>query len=261
MAVLLFCAGSLTTLAMAGLPGGAPVQADGPSARVGWDPRVAGPLPPPIMPSPASMPLLRPPMPHPVSAIGTNGLVVAAATNGNAISKGAEVSTPIDKEALSAQGRAIVGEFFTTLKGELEAAIKDGGPASAVDMCQVRAPAIAASMSDGSGWEVGRTSLKLRNPNNAPDPWEKAVLEDFEARKAAGEEVKPMAYSEVVTADGEKQFRFMKAIPVAGVCLACHGDAISPDVAAAIDEAYPSDQATGYEVGDVRGAFTLTKPL
>jgi hypothetical protein len=182
-------------------------------------------------------------------------------SNGASSKTPVDDTTPVDTEELQAEARAIVGDFFTTLKTELETAIKDGVPASAVEMCQVRAPEIAAAMSDKSRWEVGRTSLKRRNPNNEPNPWERAVLEDFEARKAAGEEVKPVAYSEVMMADGEKQFRFMKAIPVGGVCLACHGDSIAPYVASAIDEAYPSDRATGSQLGDVRGAFTLTKPL
>jgi hypothetical protein len=53
----------------------------------------------------------------------------------------------------------------------------------------------------------------------------------------------------------------MKAIPTGEICLACHGESISPDVATAIREAYPQDQATGFSLGDIRGAFTLSKPL
>ena len=53
----------------------------------------------------------------------------------------------------------------------------------------------------------------------------------------------------------------MKAIPTADLCLACHGESINPDIAAAIDEAYPEDQARGFKSGDIRGAFSLSKPL
>ena len=70
-----------------------------------------------------------------------------------------------------------------------------------------------------------------------------------------------MAYAEVVEAADGKTFRFMKAIPTAEVCLACHGSDITPEVAAAIDERYPDDMARGYSLGDVRGAFSLSKPL
>jgi hypothetical protein len=52
----------------------------------------------------------------------------------------------------------------------------------------------------------------------------------------------------------------MKAIPAGEVCLACHGAAITPEVAAALDAAYPEDQARGYALGDVRRAFSVSKP-
>jgi hypothetical protein len=161
-----------------------------------------------------------------------------------------------------AEAKAIIEEFFSTLKGELKAAIMQGGPVNAITVCQRRAPSIALELSEKTGWEVGRTSLKLRNASlNAPDAWELKVLEQFEVRKAEGEDVKTMAYSEVVEEDGKKAFRFMKAVPTGKVCLNCHGTEITPEVIEALDAAYPQDQARGYELGDIRGAFTLSKPL
>lgn len=35
--------------------------------------------------------------------------------------------------------------------------------------------------------------------------------------------------------------------------LGCHGSAITPDVEVALAEKYPTDKATGYAVGDLRG--------
>jgi hypothetical protein len=161
-----------------------------------------------------------------------------------------------------AEAKTIVQEFATTLQGELQAAMKEGGPTNAISVCQDRAPAIAADLAERSGWQVGRTSLKTRNTaRNAPDAWEAEVLADFDARRAAGEDVQPMAYAAVVESDDGKTFRFMKAIPTTEVCLACHGSDITPEVAAAIDERYPDDMARGYSLGDVRGAFSLSKPL
>lgn len=87
------------------------------------------------------------------------------------------------------------------------------------------------------------------------------VLEQFEGRKAAGEDVKGMEHVEIVKTDAQDRIRFMKAIPTAGVCIACHGESIADDVVAAIDKSYPADLARGYKLGDVRGAFSLSKPL
>ena len=129
-------------------------------------------------------------------------------------------------------------------------------------MCTVKAPEIAGSVADASGWSVARTSLKLRNQGNAPDAWEQKVLEDFEVRKAGGEVAKTLDFSEVVELDGIKTFRYMKAIPTDAVCLNCHGgDNVKAEVAEKLQALYSDDQARGYHEGDLRGAFTLQKTL
>jgi len=157
--------------------------------------------------------------------------------------------------------KKIVKQFMGELKGELMSAMKKGGPINALQVCNTKAKVITQQVADEHQMDVGRTSLKLRSPANAPDAWEAKVLADFEKRKASGEDVKPMAYAEVVEADGGKQFRFMKAIPVAKPCLTCHGDKVKPEVLTKISELYPQDKAIGYQLGQVRGAFTITKNL
>lgn len=160
-----------------------------------------------------------------------------------------------------AEARGLVKEFSTSLQGQLQTAMKEGGPVTAIQVCNVQAPAIARNLAYQSGWEVKRTSLKLRNSANRPDAWETKVLQAFEARKAAAEDVTAMEYSEVVEADGSKTFRYMKAIPTGELCLMCHGSEINPEVQKELKRSYPGDQATGYEPGAIRGAFTLSKPL
>jgi len=160
------------------------------------------------------------------------------------------------------QARVIIKQFATTLKGELQSAMKSGGPINAVGVCQERAPAIAAALAEQSGWEVGRTSLKTRNTAlNAPDLWEQRVLKQFDDLNGSGADAASMTYAEVVEDEDGKAYRFMKAIPTGQVCLACHGSEIEPGLAEALNAAYPDDQARGYAAGDIRGAFTLSKPL
>ena len=107
------------------------------------------------------------------------------------------------------------------------------------------------------------TSLKPRNPDNAPDAWETKVLQDFEQRKAAGEDPAKLEYSEKIVSNGKEELRYMKAIVIAAdaPCLTCHGDKIDPAVGAKLKTLYPQDQATGYKQGDIRGAFTITQPM
>ncbi len=148
-----------------------------------------------------------------------------------------------------------------TLKEHLSTAIAAGGVSSAIEVCNLVAPEIAQAESLARGWKTGRTSLKVRNPANTPDSWELEVLKRFEARKAAGAEPETLDHAEIVSADGLRSFRYMKAIVTMPVCLNCHGSSLAPDVAARLDDLYPEDQARGYAVGDLRGAFTVVQPL
>lgn len=158
------------------------------------------------------------------------------------------------------ESRAAAQELGGALKSVLVAAMQAGGPVSAISVCNGKAPQIAGEISTRRGLEVGRTSLKFRNPANAPDSWERAVLERFEQEKAAGAAVDSLEFSETVSTEAGSEFRYMKAIPTGEVCLACHGSALAPEVAARIAELYPQDAATGFSAGDIRGAFTITIP-
>ncbi|MFA5924099.1 MAG: DUF3365 domain-containing protein [Methylococcaceae bacterium] len=170
----------------------------------------------------------------------------------------AEPAPPVDKAALAEQAKAAVQALGGALKAELEAAMRAGGPVAALSVCQIKAPELAKAISAEQGMAVKRVSLKNRNPvMGAANAWQTKVLNDFETRKAAGEDPATLAYAEVV----DHEFRFMKAIPTAAVCLGCHGTNLSPAVTAKLTELYPQDQATGYKEGDLRGAFVVVKNL
>jgi hypothetical protein len=70
-----------------------------------------------------------------------------------------------------------------------------------------------------------------------------------------------MTWQEIADDGGRREFRFMKAITTQPLCLTCHGEAISPEVAAKLSELYPDDRATGFREGDLRGAFVVTRVL
>ncbi len=162
--------------------------------------------------------------------------------------------TPAAREAIKGLGGA--------LKEKLQAAMKDGGPIAALSVCNTEAPKIEKARSEASGMKVARTALKFRNPDNAPDDFEKRVMEKFIADIKGGADAMKLDHAEVVETDGKKTFRYMKPIMTAGQpCLACHGSELKPEVSAKIKELYPNDQATGFSAGDMRGAFTVTKVL
>lgn len=185
------------------------------------------------------------------------GLLAACGPSGPAGDTPALGPDPADMAA----ARMAASALGSRLKGELTAAMQAGGPIAAIDVCHERAPQIAADVSVAEGLDVGRTASRVRNPENAPDAWERARLDAFAAAMARGEDPAGLEHAEIVSVDGTPTFRWMKPIPMGDVCAACHGTMIDPEVEAAILARYPADEATGFEPGSLRGAFTVSKPL
>jgi len=175
------------------------------------------------------------------------------------------LSLPIlaQDDVLLKDARNVAGAVPLKLLDVLNTQIAKDGPASAVAVCNEKAPQMAKTASEQSGWAIRRVSLRNRNPKAVPDAWELAALKDFDQRTAAGEKPATLEKFGVVDTAGGKEYRYMKALPTQQVCLACHGaaDALAPDVAAKIQALYPDDKATGYSIGQIRGAITLRKPL
>lgn len=166
-----------------------------------------------------------------------------------------------DTQALVDEAKGVMKQFGGALKGELQTAMKAGGPVAAIEVCNTRAMPLAEKVSAESGWDVARSSHKLRNPANAPDAFEQAIIDDFLARQAKGEKAADMAVAKVVDGADGKEFRFVKAIGTEEVCLTCHGSEIPAEVDAKLSALYPQDTARGFSAGEMRGVFTLRKKL
>ena len=159
---------------------------------------------------------------------------------------------------LEQQARSLAEQFIGELKPRLKQAMQEGGPGRAIEVCASAAPRIADSLSAESGWQVRRVSLKSRNASRAvPDKWEHGVLLSFDQRQARGEPADGLRHGEVVGGN----YRYMQAQGAAGLCLTCHGENLSGTVSDTLDKFYPDDQATGYRLGEVRGAISLTRQL
>ena len=154
------------------------------------------------------------------------------------------------------RSREVAAQFQQELGGTLLGALGSGGPIDAIDICSVEAAPIAAAFSEQTGARVGRTAARLRNPANAPDDDALGVLATFERELGAEANIPPEHFE--ARTDGSA--RFMSAIVTQPLCLTCHGTDIAPDLSAAIARHYPSDQATGFETGDLRGAFLIEWP-
>ncbi len=78
------------------------------------------------------------------------------------------------------------------------------------------------------------TSLRLRNPNNAPDPFEARVLREFERNPH------PVEHIEYI--NGKRMYRLMIPLRTTSYCLQCHAD-------------------QGYHLGDIRGGLSVMVPM
>lgn len=167
---------------------------------------------------------------------------------------------PSDEQLLS-KARAASMTLGKALKGRLSQAMKTGGPEKALAVCNLEALPITKQVSEQLGAEVTRTSLKPRSSANAPDKWELKGLKVLQQMNQKGKPLPQLEWGERYTHEGKSWFRYLKAIPTQAVCLTCHGRQIKPELASKINELYPSDKATGYQLGQLRGAFSVSFEL
>lgn len=141
--------------------------------------------------------------------------------------------------------------------------IAKGGPQSAIGVCSEKAPQMAKAASEQSGWAIRRVSLRNRNPKAIPDTWERAALEDFDRRAAAGESPATLEKWEAVASGDKKEYRYIRALPVQQICLSCHGapETLAPEVTAQLQTRYPGDKGVGYTLGQIRGALTIRRNM
>ncbi len=153
------------------------------------------------------------------------------------------------QKQLQAQGTEAVQAMASRLMGELHAALDEQGPDGAIEVCSMRAPEIAATVSNEFGLLIGRTSFRLRNPSNVPPDWAEALVAE-----RTGEPVWLEGPDGAVAG--------MMPIRLKAECAMCHGPAehIAEEVQATLAEMYPQDAATGFQQGDLRGWFWVEVP-
>jgi len=165
-----------------------------------------------------------------------------------------------DPAAALAKAEEATQVLMTTLQARLQGALKDGATVDALDVCADVAQDITARVREEQGISVRRTALRVRNPANAPDEYERAWLEANADRSSFA----PGGVHEVVTRpDGRRELRYLRPIVLQALCVRCHGSAgqIDGDTTAALARLYPADEATGYAPGQLRGVVSVRVPL
>jgi len=157
-----------------------------------------------------------------------------------------------DQRPTEAQIQAMVAAkdaLFTTLSGRLMEAM-GGGPANAIAVCQREAGALAEEVGRAHNVKIGRTGVRLRNQRNQAPAW-------------AGEWIEQGVAEPQFAVLSNQQAAALLPIKLQPQCVMCHGpaDQILPEVKSALVDRYPQDQATGFEIGELRGWFWIELPL
>ncbi len=118
---------------------------------------------------------------------------------------------------------------------------------------------IANDFSLMTDYKLKQSSLKIRNPSNAPDEWEKKILKLFESPDYP----KGVGHGEFLVTGDKETYKYIKPIYVEKACLECHGqkEDIKPEIRQYLAKKYPGDQAFGYKEGDLRGGISIIIPF
>lgn len=151
------------------------------------------------------------------------------------------------------------------LVGEVNWVLSKNRPGRAADMLHLRnfAP-LKPVEGQPTVTAIKRTSLRVRNPANAPDDADLLALNLINARMNDGEAPPSQLVQRIEQAGQPTEWRVYRPIGVSSRCLICHGDVeqIPLDVQAVLELRYPQDRATGYTSNQWRGVIriSLEKP-
>ncbi len=172
----------------------------------------------------------------------------APGAKGKAADEGAAQAVKAGKEASRL--------LLKTLGGNMKKRMKAGGPADALSFCSMKAAELTAEVDGRLGEKVSvkRITLKPRNPANMAEGDEKEILEALENLKRNS-----VVLPKYLLQKTESGYKYYKPLLInKKVCLKCHGRNIAPALQAEIKKIYPTDKATGYRMGDLRGAVVVT---
>lgn len=148
------------------------------------------------------------------------------------------------------EAKALVSDLKQSLMKNLSAKITQDGPVEAIPFCHSNVGKIAkgAAKDRISKYEFGRTSHKIRNSGNTPQPWAVEYLKEFEGKKKG--DIKKLFI--VHKLENSKRI-YIEPLYVESKCLLCHGDNIAGNINSKIKEFYPEDKATGFKLDEFRG--------
>jgi len=166
-----------------------------------------------------------------------------------------EEKPDFDHKSYKMKGMIIAKTTFKTFKSKIKEVGQKDGLTAVVDFCHDNASKLTDSIGKAHNVVIKRTSHKLRNPKNKPNAEEKAILDQYLQLQKENQELRP-----IVQKDKEGYVHFYGPIKIKKACLQCHGEPVKdiPEpILEKIKENYPEDQATGFQLGELRGIWDI----
>ncbi len=165
------------------------------------------------------------------------------------------LAAPLTDEQAVAKGSSVSAALLQKLGGEVKKNMEASGPVKTLEFCSLHALSMTDEIAKENGTQIKRLTLKERNPVNAAEGDDKALLQQWEHMLAQGQalpshELKRLPNGTVA---------YYKPLLINNeACLKCHGDiAKDSPLGQAITSTYPEDKATGYKMGDLRGMIKV----
>lgn len=165
----------------------------------------------------------------------------------------------VDTRTHVERSKAVANELKKSLGGQLKQALEAGGPKMAIPVCKNIALPLTEELSNANeDLRISRTALRTRNSANQADTQSASVMQTWQAILSTDEPV-----PEYHVQQTDESVIVHLPIMMDEVCLKCHGDEsqFSQALSEQIAELYPEDQATGFQLGALRGAIRIEFPL
>ncbi len=163
--------------------------------------------------------------------------------------------------AIRRTGEPVIARIGSTLIYEVERTIADKGLAGAVEVVHLKNLALPKpEPGQPRVMAIKRTSLLIRNPDNAPDAADRAALEKIKAALEEGTDVPKLLIQRLDRPDAPPEWRVYRPITTMPQCVKCHGpvESLQPEVRTSLARLFPGDLATGYPVYSWRGVIRLS---
>lgn len=134
-------------------------------------------------------------------------------------------------------------------------AIEKNGTEKAISFCNEKAYAITDSMSRTHNSIIRRVSDKPRNPGNNANSIELDHIIKFKQMIEGNKKIEP------IIDESSDMVNFYYPIITNSMCLQCHGkpiEDIQAETMKTLYKLYPKDKATGYDINQVRGIWSIS---